>query len=135
MATGEWRDVILLTLRETPTRQKAGRESEWKEGEGYGDWVVARVKPDGTLFNVTFRSGKYQPSKIDGTKMLPKDGIGFYSFMELRKPSKTNVAPIKACACGATRAPTVWEDVVAMLDPKKPPVLPAAEPEIEMPPW
>lgn len=143
MAEGEWRDVILLTLRETPTKPKKGRESEWKEGEGYGDWVVARVKPDNTLFGVTFRSGKYYPSKLDGSKTLPKDGISYYSFMELKKPSKTRLGAVRACACGAERIPTVWEDVLALLDPKNPPVLPAPNaeppappaPEVEKMPW
>jgi hypothetical protein len=137
MAEDGWRDVILLTLRETPSKKPD------EQGKGYGDWVVARVKPDGKLFAVTFRSGKYYPSKIDGSKTLPKDGIGFYSFMELKKPSKVKTDPVKSCACGATRVPAVWDDVVKLLDPRNPPKLPAAdepapaaaEPPIEKMPW
>jgi hypothetical protein len=139
MAQGEWRDVVLITIRETPSKKAD------KPDEGYGLWVVARVKPDNTLFNVTVRSGRYYPNKVDGSKTLPKDGIGFYDFMEFKKPSKTQTHPVKACACGAVRTPTVWEDILALLDPKNPPVLPdpniaqaatpPPEPDIPQMPW
>lgn len=133
----DWRNVVLLTLRETPSKK------EGKKDEGYGTWIVARVKPDNTLFNVTYRSGRYYPNKLTGEKELPKDGIGYYDFMELKKESKKLTAAVRACACGATRAPTVWDEVVALLDPRHPPVLPppdapppaTAEPEIEKMPW
>lgn len=125
MAEGTWKDVVLLTIRETPSKK------EGKEGEGYGLWAVARVKPDGTLFNVTLRSGRYYKNKVTGSKEMPKDGLGYYDFMELKKPGKTpGVA-------------TMWEEVIKLLDPKHPPVLPstdapppaAPEPEIEKMPW
>ncbi len=123
MAEGEWRDVVLLTIRETPSKK------EGKTGEGYGLWVVARVKPDNTLFAVTLRSGRYYPNKLDGSKTLPKDGLGYYDMMELKKKGQA--------------AETVWQEVVAMLDPKHPPVLPAPgtppppapEPDIPKMPW
>lgn len=118
MADGGWRDVVLLVLREW----------EKKPGEGYGLWVVARVKPDNTLFGVTLRSGRYFPSKLTGEKELPREGLSFYDLMELKK-------------AGATAA-TKWEEVVKLLDPKHPPVLPApdapapaAPPEPEKMPW
>ncbi|MDD5301467.1 MAG: hypothetical protein PHS14_00045 [Elusimicrobia bacterium] len=118
MADGEWRDVVLLTLRETPAKPKNGVE---RPGEGYGLWVVARVKPDNTLFGVTLRSGRYYPNKLDGSKTLPKDGLGYYDLMELKKDGKT---------AGETK----WGDVVKLLDPKHPPVLPSPAAEAPPPP-
>ncbi len=123
---GEWRDVILVTIRENPSKRSD------KPDEGYGTWIVARVKPDNKLFGVTFRSGRYYPNKVTGEKTLPKDGIGFYDFMELKKPWKGGPE-------------TTWEMVVKMLDPKHPPVLPhpseqaktpaPPEPKSERMPW
>ncbi len=124
MAEGEWRDVILETIREKAS-EKAG-----KEGTGYGLWIVARVRPDNTIHNVTVRSGQYYPNKLTGDKTLPKEGLGYYDFMEIKKLWKAGPE-------------TVWELMVKMLDPKHPPVLPAPnaeppaapEPEIERMPW
>lgn len=121
MADSGWSEVILLTLRETPAKPKDGVE---RPGEGYGQWVVARFWPDGRLFKVTLRAGQYRPSKIDGSKTLPKDGLDYYNLMDLRKPSKVNIDPVKKCECGATRAPTVWEDVVFLMNPRNPPKRP-----------
>lgn len=125
MAEGQWRDVVLLTLRETASKKAD------KPNEGYGLWVVARVKPDNTLFNVTLRAGKYAPNKVDGSKSLPKDGLGYYDIKALEDKSKD------------PQHEFVWSQVKAMLDPKNPPVIPppgepeqqAQEPEPEMPPW
>jgi hypothetical protein len=125
MAEGEWRNVILKTIRESPSKK------EGKVGEGYGLWVVARIKPDNTLFSVTVRSGRYYPNKVTGEKEIPKDGLGFYDFMALNDKSKTPGAEF------------VWDEVKPMLDPKTPPVIPApnapepaaAEPPIEEMPW
>lgn len=122
---GEWRDVILLTLRETPSKKPE------KKDEGYGLWVVARVKPDNTLFGVTLRSGRYYPNKVDGSKSLPKEGIGFYDLKALEEKSKDPAFDY------------IYAQVKALCDPKHPPVLPnpgapapvATEPEPEMPPW
>lgn len=124
MAAGEWRDVILHTLRETPSKK------EGKTNEGYGMWVVARVKPDGSIFGVTVRSGRYYPNKLDGSKTVPKEGMGYYDFMELKKKSKVLTESMKGCpSCGVAREPTVWDEVVKFLDPKNPPKLPDFEPE------
>ena len=125
MAEGEWRNVILLTIRESPSKK------EGKEGEGYGLWVVARVKPDNTLFGVTVRSGRYYPNKVTGEREIPKDGLGFFDFKALKDKSKTPGFEY------------VWDEIEKLLDPKRPPVLPnpgappppAPEPEAETPPW
>lgn len=119
MADNGWRDVVLMTIRENASKK------EGKADEGYGLWVVARVKPDNTLFNVTVRSGRYYPNKVTGSKELPKDGLGHYDFLALRDKA-------------------AWDQVERLLDPKRPPVIPdpGAEPaasppppEPEMPPW
>lgn len=125
MAEGAWRNVILETIRQTPP------DKEKKPGEGYGTWVVARVKPDNTLFGVTFRSGKYYPNKVTGEMELPKDGISYYDFMELKKLWKGGPE-------------TVWDLAVKLLDPRHPPVIPnpgtpppsaPQDPADDRPPW
>jgi hypothetical protein len=118
---GEWRDVVLVTIKKTAP------EKEKKPGEGYGMWIAARVRPDGTLFKVTIRSGRYYQNKVTGLMEIPKDGLDYYDCMDLTKPSKQKTVAVKSCACGAEKMPTVWSDVVAMLDPKHPPELPAAD--------
>lgn len=128
MADG-WRDVVLRTIKETPSKKE--------EGKGYGLYVIMRVKPDNTVFNVTVRSGQYYT--INGEKKLPKDGLNEFDFFALK--GKTTAAPIKACACGAMRDATVFDEVRVLLDRKNPPPVPAPDAppppadEIEQPPF
>lgn len=60
----EYREIVLKTLRERP----------WKDDKGFGCWIVQTVK-DGKSFKVQVRAGMYRPDKVNGGKVLPKDGL------------------------------------------------------------
>ena len=115
MADNGWRDVVLKTIKETPSKKE--------EGKGYGLYVIMRVKPDNTVFNVTVRSGQYY--HINGEKRLPKDGLNEFDFFALKEAVAGD--PIKACSCGKTRSPTVFDGVRKLLDRRNPPPVPAAD--------
>ena len=103
MADNGWRDVVLLTLREAPSKKDPTK--------GYGLWIVMRVKPDGTVFNVTARSGQYY--FMNSEKRLPKDGLSDWDLSDLKKD---------------------WDKVKVLMDRKNPPPVPAADaPEPEKP--
>ena len=59
-----YREVILKTLR----------EKEWREGKGFGVWIVQTIKDDKS-FKIQVRAGMYRPDKVSGEKVLPKDGL------------------------------------------------------------
>ena len=84
MADDGWRTVVLLTIRETPNKKK--------EGSWYGTWVVARVKPDGTIFSKTVRSG--ESYTMSGERRYPKEGLTWYDFEALRPIYKDKVEPL-----------------------------------------
>ena len=109
--TSAYREVILKTLR----------EREWREGKGFGVWVVQTIKDDKS-FRVQVRAGMYRPDKVTGEKILPKDGLDEGDF-------KTTHAD--------------WKEVEALLQIPKGTAVPppgseldaAAGPEPELPPW
>lgn len=115
MASEGWRDVVLMTIKESPSKKE--------EGKGYGLYVVMRVKPDNTVFNVTVRSGGYYT--INGEKRLPKDGLNEFDFFALREA--TIGEPVKACSCGKMRSATVFDDVKKLLDRRNPPPVPTED--------
>lgn len=106
-----WRDIVLKTLRETPSRTKAGA--------GYGLWVVQRVKNEKS-YSVTVRSGSFYTDAVTAEKRYPKDGLNLYDFKALSATYKAEIEPL-------------------LNIPKDTPIDPhtedAAPPEAEMPPW
>lgn len=116
MAEGNsaYREVVLKTLR----------EKEWRDGKGFGVWVVQTVKDDKS-FKVQVRAGMYRPNKVTGEKELPKDGFEIGDF---------DVVHVAA----------VWKEVEELLKIPKGTAVPppgselaqaAAETEPELPPW
>lgn len=109
----EWRDVVLLMIRETPSRTKPDA--------GYGLWVIQKVKNNKSV-SVTVRSGSYYTDKVTGEKRYPKDGLNLYDFKALK---------------------TIYKEKIEKLleTPKDAPVLPPEmqgqqeDNEIEQPPW
>ncbi len=80
-----WRDIVLKTIRETPSRTK--------QGAGFGLWIVQRVKNDKS-FSVTVRSGSFYTDAVSGEKRLPKDGLNLYDFKALGPIYKADVEPL-----------------------------------------
>jgi len=125
-----WRDVVILTIRETPSKSKAG--------SGFGMWVIQKLR-DGAHYNVTLRAGNYFTNQVSGEKQYPKDGMTDWDFEALKKsvPGLPEKAPGK---------PTLyWDIVMPLLDRKNPPPVPEPEsqpdpepagpPEPERMPW
>lgn len=81
----EWRDLVLKTLRETPSRTK--------DGAGFGMWVIQRVRNNAS-FSVTVRSGGYYTDKVTGERRYPKEGLSLYDFNALRSIFKTEIEPL-----------------------------------------
>ncbi len=106
-----YREIILKTVR----------EKEWKDGKGFGVWVVQTVKDDKS-FKIQVRAGMYRPNKLTGEKELPKDGLDLSDF---------NTVHVAA----------TWKEVEALLNiPKGTAVDPRTTddtppPEPEMPGW
>lgn len=123
MANEGWRDVVLMTIRETPNKKK--------EGHFYGLWVVMRVTPDDKCFGVTVRSG--ESFLMNGERRYPKDGLNEFDFYAIKEATAGD--PVKSCSCGKTRSPTVFDEVRKLLDRKNPPPVggppPPASDEIE----
>jgi hypothetical protein len=94
-----WRDAILLTLREMPSKNK--------EGSGWGLWVVMKVRND-TCYNVSVRAGSYYTDKVTGERRIPRDGLTSYDFAKLKEE---------------------WAKVKPLLDRDNPPPVPAPEGE------
>lgn len=65
----EYREIILKTLR----------EKEWRDGKGFGCWIVQTVKDDKS-FKIQVRAGMYRPNRLTGEKELPKDGLDVGDF-------------------------------------------------------
>lgn len=109
-APSVYSDIILKTIR----------EKEWREGKGFGVWVVQTVK-DGKSHKVQVRAGMYKPNKVTGEKELPKDGLDLADF-------------------NAVHVAATWKEVEALLQiPKGTAVDPRTTddtpPEPETPPW
>lgn len=104
-----YREVVLKTLR----------EREWKDGKGFGVWVVQTIKDDKS-FRVQVRAGMYRPDKVTGEKVLPKDGIDEGDFKTIHAD---------------------WKEVEALLQIPKGTAVPppgselAQAPDAELPPW
>lgn len=79
---GEWRERVLLTLR----------EKEWRDGKGFGLWVVQKIK-DNASFSVDVRAGMYRPDKVTGAKILPQYGLNLADLQTL-KARWTEVLPL-----------------------------------------
>lgn len=91
-----WRDVVLKTLRETPSKTKAGA--------GFGTWVVQRVKNDKS-FSVTVRAGGFYTDAVTGEKRYPKDGLSLYDFKALGPIYKAELLPLLEIPKDAPVAP------------------------------
>jgi len=104
-----YREIIRKTIRERP----------WKDGKGFGAWVVETFKDDKS-FKVQVRAGMYKPNKITGEKSLPMDGLDDSDFKAVHD---------------------AWKEVDALLKTPKgtpyvDPIAPDAEPpEPETPDW
>src|SRR5580704_6728631 len=110
MAEGEavWTEKILKTIKERP----------WKDGKGFGLWVVQKIK-DGKSHSVTVRAGMYKTSPINpDEKILPKEGLEEADFTTLRAIYKDEVLPLLQIAKGTA------------IDPRD-----GAPPEPEQMPW
>lgn len=108
-----YREIILKTIR----------EKEWKEGKGFGVWVVQTVKDDKS-FKVQVRAGMYRPNKVTGEKELPKDGLDAGDFKSVGAAWK-EIESLLQIAKGTPVAPAGSE-----LDPAEP-----TPPEPDLPPW
>ena len=97
-----WREIVLKTIK----------EKEWKDGKGFGIWIVQKIKND-TSVSVTVRAGMYYTEKVTGEKRLPKDGLNGYDFEELNK---------------------VWKEIQPLLDHQHPPLVIPVEPPSPEPP-
>lgn len=104
-----YRDIVLKTIR----------EKEWKDGKGFGCWIVQTVK-DEKSWKVQVRAGMYKPNKVTGEKSLPLDGLELGDLTSLTLE---------------------WEEIKALLSiPKGTAVDPRTtdnvpEPETERMPW
>ena len=78
-----WTEVVLLTLKERP----------WKDGKGFGMWVVQKFK-DGKSVSVSVRAGMYAPNKTTGEKTLPKEGLELEHFDTLRPIYLAQIEPL-----------------------------------------
>ncbi len=97
-----WREIVLKTLR----------EKEWKDGKGFGLWIVQKAKND-TSVSVTVRAGMYYTDKVTGEKRYPKDGLTDWDLSALKDK---------------------WNEVKPLLDRKNPPPVPPLESETQAPP-
>ncbi|MES2155426.1 MAG: hypothetical protein V4510_09860 [bacterium] len=115
-AAPEYREIVLKTLR----------EKEWRDGKGFGVWVVQTVK-DGKSFKVQVRAGMYKPNRVTGEKELPKDGLdeGDFKLIHVAETWKA-IEELLRIQKGTAVAPAGSE-----LDPAEK----AAPPEPETPPW
>ena len=118
---GVWREILLLTIRET--------ESKKNDGSGWGIWVFQKAHGD-TSVSVTVRAGRYYTDKVTGDKKYPKDGLSDWDFMALK-----NKAP--------DGQGLVWDKVKVLIDRKNPPAVapieeetaPEKPSEMEEAPW
>lgn len=86
-----WKEVVLMTLR----------EREWKDGKGFGLWVVQKIK-DGKSYEVAVRGGMYRPDKVTGEKVLPKEGLTEADFKLLSPIYLSQVLPLLQIPKGTT---------------------------------
>lgn len=115
MAAEGWRDVLLLTIRETPNKKK--------ENAFFGMWVMMRVTPDNKCFSVKVVSG--ESYLMNNERKYPREGLTWYDFEALR--------------------PIFIEKISPLIDPRNPPPVPLPgavvddtvpeSPEIEQPPF
>lgn len=123
MANEGWRDVLLMTIRETPNKKK--------DGAFYGLYVIMRITPDNKCFGVTVRSG--ESYMMNGFRKYPKEGLNEYDFFALK--NEADGESVKACSCGKMRSPTVFDKVRKLLDRRNPPPVPEPEaPALPPPP-
>ncbi|MBS3927735.1 MAG: hypothetical protein KGZ65_04000 [Sphingomonadales bacterium] len=104
-----YKEIILKTIR----------EKEWKDGKGFGVWVVQTVKDDKS-FKIQVRAGMYRPDKVTGEKVLPKDGLDEGDFKTVHAAWK-EVEPLLQIPKGTAVDPRTTDDT--------------PEPEAELPPW
>lgn len=127
-----WKDVVLLTIRETASKSK--------EGSGFGMWVIQKLR-DGAHYNVTVRAGSFYKHQVTGETVYPKDGMTDWDFEALNKQTGQTTSDGK----GGMRAELFWDVTKKLIDRKNPPPVPTDEPasepappaseEPEMPPW
>lgn len=124
-----WKDVVILTIKQTPSRSK--------EGSGFGVWVIQKLR-DGAHYNVTVRAGSYYKHQVTGEPVYPKDGLTDWDFEAMNKQTGNIIPDGK----GGTRPEFIWDVVKKLIDRKNPPPVPTDEPasappttEPEMPPW
>ncbi len=97
-----WTEKILLTVR----------EKDWKDGKGFGIWVVQKVC-DGKSVEVTVRAGMYRTDAVTGEKKLPREGLTLKDFEALRPIFKEKIEPLLKIARGTP----VPEDAESCPDP------------------
>lgn len=102
-----WTEVVLKTIKERP----------WKDGKGFGIWVVQKFK-EGKSVSVSVRAGMYSPNKVTGEKTLPKEGLELEHFDALSPIYLKEIKPLLEIKKG-----TPFEEA------------PAGPPEPEQPPW
>lgn len=133
-----WKDIAILTIRETPSKTKAG--------SGFGMWVIQKLR-DGKHYDTTLRAGNFYTNAVTGDKEYPKGGLTDWDFEALKKPTPTGQRVPDGK--GGTRAEMFWDVVIPLLDRKNPPPVPEPEPdtpaeqqqpapassEPELPPW
>ena len=71
----DWKDIVLETIKETPSRDKAGA--------GFGMWLLQKTK-DGKSVSVKVVAGSFYTHQVTGEKVYPKDGLGYRDFDSLR---------------------------------------------------
>lgn len=96
-----WTEVILKTIKERP----------WKDGKGFGLWVVQKFK-DGKSVSVSVRGGMYSPNKVTGEKTLPKEGLELEHFDELRLIYNAEVLPLLQIKKGTPYTPPAAEEPI-----------------------
>ena len=97
-----WRDIVLLTIKETPSKNK--------EGSGFGVWIIQKLR-DGAHYNVTLRAGSFYMNQATGEREYPKGGLTDWDLNELKK-----TVP------GSTE--TFWVVGMRLLDRRNPPAVP-----------
>lgn len=85
MAEGKpaYREIVLKVIKERP----------WKDGKGFGCWVIQTVC-DNKSVRVQVRSGMYYPNKVTGEKQYPKEGLEISDFRSLKETYKAEIEPM-----------------------------------------
>lgn len=96
-----WTEVVIKTIKERP----------WKDGKGFGMWVVQKFK-DGKSVSVSVRAGMYAPNKVTGEKTLPKEGLELEHFEALRPIYTAEILPLLQIPKGTAFVPPPAEEPI-----------------------